>query len=657
MEALPSEYQNINLSKTEKLFIRHVLSHNEYGLLLIKINPTMLPGDYMHSLICNEGVMLFKLMENFEETSSFPIIMNAYINSMHKQTVKIISNKLIMNKAIVDSLGRVKFPVSLVYIFPKLDSGSINNVCRDEEMQIFIQRHCMFKDELINLRNDFSRVKERYFKDSIAAISDKTLEINEHNSNSILQRIAPEYTTLRIAPTFDEQTKAGVDNELLVLTEKDTAVKAFRLDKEQINIVNKIMKGEQLILACAGSGKSVLLIAKCFKAAVMNPEKQFLITCYSSKLSSLYMWFIDRAGLRAKNVTCLTFHNLCKQLLEKNGISVFYGKFDQWVTKAQYHFNNGKIRQRYYGIFIDEVQEFTTEWYKFCFNLLENKDSNDHLFVICGDKTQKIKNDQKHGRAPWQAGEGYPSYRGGNKSIRIEKNYRNCIEINEYINRYVSYAKAYLAMIERNTELDPDMFLRGKAIYHGVGVKIKLLMDRSNKGEAMEVIKSINYIHDELEIPYDEISVVMNNGKYPIKFLGWRDKKYDIETSLINLLQYNEIPFCKLFKTSDNEWSSNYGAEGGVKLIKLDSVLGLDYRAVVLCGLVTLGEHDKTKNPNWNWLKENEEELNKAITGVQDNIRRLYVACTRAKEVLHIIQTENSNQSIYIKMLQDSLEE
>ena len=123
------------------------------------------------------------------------------------------------------------------------------------------------------------------------------------------------------------------------------------------------------------------------------------------------------------------------------------------------------------------------------------------------------------------------------------------------------------------------------------------------------------------------------------------------------MLQYNEIPFCKLFKTSDNEWSSNYGAEGGVKLIKLDSVLGLDYRAVVLCGLVTLGEHDKTKNPNWNWLKENEEELNKAITGVQDNIRRLYVACTRAKEVLHIIQTENSNQSIYIKMLQDSLEE
>ena len=109
--------------------------------------------------------------------------------------------------------------------------------------------------------------------------------------------------------------------------------------------------------------------------------------------------------------------------------------------------------------------------------------------------------------------------------------------------------------------------------------------------------------------------------------------------------------------TPKNEWSTYYGTEGGVKLIKLDSVLGLDFRAVIICGLITLGEYDKTKNPDWNSLKNNEEERNNAITAVQENIRRLYVACTRAKEVLHIIQTEEENQSIYIKMLQDSLEQ
>ena len=237
-------------------------------------------------------------------------------------------------------------------------------------------------------------------------------------------------------------------------------------------LVNKISKGDQLILACAGSGKSVLLIAKCFKAAKMNPDKQFLITCYNSKLYSLYTWFIDRAGLREKNVTCLTFHTLCRTLLVSNGFYVSGSDFDGWVNNAIMRLKAGQIRERYYGIFIDEVQQFDVEWYKFCFNLLENKDSDDHLFVICGDKTQKLANLQKHGRAPWNAGEGYPNYRGGNKNIRIERNYRNCIEINEFINRFVSNAKKYLYSIEQTTEFDPDMFLRGKSMFHGRGVLI-----------------------------------------------------------------------------------------------------------------------------------------------------------------------------------------
>lgn len=151
--------------------------------------------------------------------------------------------------------------------------------------------------------------------------------------------------------------------------------------------------------------------------------------------------------------------------------------------------------------------------------------------------------DQRHGKAPWNAGEGYPNYRGGNKSIRIEKNYRNCIEINEYMNRYVSYAKAYLAMIEKNAELDPDMFLRGKSFYHSIGVSIRSVRNRSNEGEATEIIKSIDYIHEELDIPYDEIAVVMNNGRYKKQLYGWKDKTYDVESALTKLIDLKDIPF------------------------------------------------------------------------------------------------------------------
>ena len=41
----------------------------------------------------------------------------------------------------------------------------------------------------------------------------------------------------------------------------------------------------------------------------------------------------------------------------------------------------GHIKNRYYGVFIDEVQMFEPEWYKACYDLIENKSSDDHFLL------------------------------------------------------------------------------------------------------------------------------------------------------------------------------------------------------------------------------------------------------------------------------------
>lgn len=655
MEIMPSEYQQIEITRSEKVFIRHALSSEQYGFLLIKANPAMQKNDFMHILICADGVVMFKFFETFEDATQFQTTMSIYAKMVHKQTAKIISEKLLGNKAIIDDNGKLRIALSIVYVFPRLNYSEVSESTKDPELKKFVEEQCLFAEHFSKLRTDFFDIAvKKYLQNTITSVSADKLTIQNNNVNAIIQRIAPEYVTIRVSSIIDNETKTGADNELLIVTENDTAVKAFRLDNDQINIVNKINKGDQLILACAGSGKSVLLIAKCFKAASMNPDKQFLITCYNENLYSLYTWFIDRAGLRAKNVTCLTFHRLCKQLLTSNGFSVPYGDFDGWVNSAIQKLNNGSIKQRFYGIFIDEVQEFNPEWYKFCFNLLENKDSNDHLFVICGDKTQKLKSQQKHGKAPWNAGEGYPSYRGGNKNIRIEKNYRNCIEINEYINRFVSNAKQYLFTIQDDYELDPDMFLRGQAANHGYGVEIKHLPEPSNQVEAQVVLESIKKIHDEIGIPYDEIAVIMYNTTYRAKIEGWNNLKYNLETPLASLLTVEDIPYCRMY-SSDAEWASRYGSDGGIKLIKFASVLGLDFRAAVVCGLKPLGNYHKTKKPKWEELKANPELFSNAVDMTHSDIRNLYVACTRAKEILHIILPEKKSESEYIRIIEESL--
>lgn len=652
MEILPSEYQHIDLTRSEKIFVRNIMSNDQYGSLLLAANPAMLPNESMHILVCADGILFLKFFEGFEDITQFGTIIPMMIAGLYKQAAGIITAKLISNKALIDKHGMLRFSINILYVFPALKRSDVKEA-GGEELKEFTKNHCLFKEDLQSVRAGLSELVAEFLSHPVTNCSHDLLKISDNNINSILQRIAPEYVTIRISVITDSETKAGADNELLVVTEHDAAVKAFRLDTEQINIVNKISKGDQLILACAGSGKSVLLIAKCFKAATMNPDKQFLITCYNTNLYSLYTWFIDKAGLRAKNVTCLTFHTLCKTLLQKNGHYAAHGNFDGWIDCAIQRLNAGQIRERYYGIFIDEVQQFETEWYKFCFNLLENKTTDDHLFVICGDKTQKLANLQKHGRAPWNAGEGYPNYRGGNKNIRIERNYRNCIEINEYINRYVSHAKQYLFRINQNMELDPDEFLRGKSMFHGEGVTIKRLVDRSNRGEANVVKESIQTIHDMNGIPYDEIAVIMFNKSYRKYFAGWNSKSYNLETPLMALLTQEDIPFCTMYGTAES-WGARYGDDGGVRLISFQSTLGLDFRAAIVCGLIPLGEYHGTKKPEWEQVKEDEESFHEMIKYAEDDIRFLYVACTRAKEILHIILPETGETSVYVKMLEDA---
>lgn len=654
MDVFPSEYQSLGLTRYEKLFIRHTLASDEYGFLLLRVNPAMQKNNDMDVIVLSQGVILCKFFDIFTDVAQFSAMITAYATLIYPTTRDIIANKFLTNKSLCDDDGNLKFAVSMLHIFPNLKKADIEKQSFTDDVKLFVDNNCLFSDDFSSLRTKFTPIMNRYLDTPILPVSENLFVINDNNVNSILHRIATEYVTVRVATIKDNETSLGADNELLVVDENDIAVKAFRLDQEQINIVNKINKGDQLILACAGSGKSVILISKCFKAARMNPDKQFLITCYNDNLRSLYTWFIDRAGLCEKNVTCVTFHSLCRNLLKKNGYNVCHDDFDGWVYSAIDKLNKGKIKDRFYGIFIDEVQIFQLDWYKFCFNLLENKSSDDHLFVICGDKTQDLDKRKKHGTAPWQAGEGYPNYRGGNKNIRIERNYRNCIEINEFINRYVSNAKKYLYSIDPDFDIDPDLFLRGQAVSHGVGVKYKQILDFSNDGEAEAVIESIKKIHDEYEIPYDEIAVIMYNAQYRFKFPKWKNFMYSLERSLLVRLIQEDIPFCKLYST-EGEWQEHFGETGGVRLIKFHSVLGLDFRAAIICGMKPFGHYDGVKSPDWKSIKENEEKYSNAIQATHQCIRNLYVACTRAKEILHIIAPETIEDSIFLKILKDSI--
>lgn len=198
------------------------------------------------------------------------------------------------------------------------------------------------------------------------------------------------------------------------------------------------------------------------------------------------------------------------------------------------------------------------------------------------------------------------------------------------------------------------MFLRGQSVFHGIGVFYIQIPQCTSRSEIDEIVRAINKIHDNEGIPYDEIAVIMFQGRNRIPIPGWLDETYMLEEPLSNRLRSEDIPFCILY-SSDESWQDHFGETGGVRLIKFQSSLGLDFRAAIICGLPPLGQYDNVKDPDWPTIKLDDNEYANAIAATQNCIQNLYVACTRAKELLYIIAPEDSEKSVFLKMLKESL--
>lgn len=279
--------------------------------------------------------------------------------------------------------------------------------------------------------------------------------------------------------------------------------------------------------------------------------------------------------------------------------------------------------------------------------MIENKNSNEHFFVICGDKSQSVKKAIKSGKAPWQGhGDGYPNFRG--KSFPIEINYRNSRQINEYIRRFTDGALKFAEEARIPINQDADIFLRGKSFRDGVEPQYIQIPSKypDSDSEAIKIVNQIEDIHNNYHIPYDSIAVICYNRQYRFAYRGG-ERDYKPISKLVSYLRDMDIPY-SLLNSSSDEYAVSYSNITGVPIVTMESSLGLDFKAVIICGLFPLGLHDHTKNEKY--LIEN-RQLEETVNAYNKNINILYMACARAKDILRIITSEEPDDSVYIKLL------
>lgn len=655
MRIFPEKYEELDIDKYDKQLlatVKKIFRDDEIATFMLCCNPTKTKDGVVNILITATGVLCVKIIKDIKQDELLPCLFERQLQQ--KKELQLIYERMKLQKVLMEG-NALKYSVNIITLFPTCEKPHLVDNVAMKEFNQFVEMECYFSDFFTQAMRD-----QRLIDRMMAYM--KKCKITEEILPDIVNRLTPEYTIPQRKAALPQVKSISSKTHLLDhdVSDADRVALAYLLDDSQINYINKIKKGDQLIMACAGSGKSVILLSKCFKVASLNPDKKFLVTGYNRNLVSYFKWLIDSAGFSSENVECLTFHKLAVTLLKRNNLQVppvSQNDYTAVVDKLKNSILQRKIKDKYFGIFIDEVQMFESEWYKICYQLLENKDSEEHFFVICGDKSQSVKKSIKSGKAPWQGhGDEYPNFRG--KSFPIEINYRNSIQINNYIRNFTDYALRYSEIFNIQMSQDSDIFLRGKAIREGLDLRLVQVKYQSSEAEAIEVLNQVIDIHDNYKIPYDSIAVIYFNKHYQWmknKDKKWEDRHYEPIDRLREMFKTANIPDCMLVNTQD-EYSTSYANISGVPIVSMESSLGLDFKAVVLCGLRPLGLHDGTKDIAM--LKSNKKTPNPDMEDAFcKNINIIYMSCARAKDILRVVLTENEEESFYAKLLIKSFEE
>lgn len=632
MIIIPENYEELEISSNVKIIINLLkMKLNDENYLFISTNPTGIQEVPLILINQKFGIVCLNIDEN--KPSNFPGFLTFIESNIWDKQEVIFEEKLKREKFLLNNDLELKFNVDWLYIFPNLNKTSdIDN--------LHSNKNILFKEDIFKVIGNI----EHYLAQELGELQN---EITRNERDIIGFVIAPHYYIPQSINYLKNELEANtkrINPEELGSNLELREVKVLSLDKEQVKIINRMNYGNHLLLACAGSGKSALLIAKAFRFASIYKDKNVLILCFNNNLADYYRWRIEVAGLTTRNITCYTFHSLLWKLLkdinmtsklnQKN--SDFY--FENLFNLVVKNFNEGKILPQYDAIFIDEIQIFKREWYKFSYNLLKSKEKDKHLFIIAGDKSQNVNDNMEKGLAPWQIDDHeYPSYQSN--TIRIEMNYRNSIQINNYINNFVTIVKQYLIDIGFDITKREDLFLRGIATREGEKPSIIKSDRRKEVNEIFNIIDNLNNIKN---VPLSEIAILIPQRKYT-------PSKYFILTWLQNEFSKRNMEYTLLINEENNFIS--YGERKGVIICTIESALGLDFEAVILCGLFPLGLYEKSYKLEYFDDKSLEvEELLIRKEKFYKNINQLYTAMTRAKNFLYVILSQTT-ENIYNDIL------
>lgn len=300
------------------------------------------------------------------------------------------------------------------------------------------------------------------------------------------------------------------------------------LDQEQEKSARELGEGHRLIFGVAGSGKTILLIARARILAKRHPNWKILILCYNKMLRNYLFQLFNPQDYDA-DITVSTFHSWARKyiLSAENSFSSIYKEaehkaekedkmtefFQEFVPKLfmQMLDAEGEKKVIYDAILIDEAQDFEKDWFLPAIRVL-NPQTNS-LLITC-DGLQGI---YARKRFYWIN----VGIQAKGRVKRFERSYRTPIEIGHV-------AQATLPEALKELMDKSDEFISTKQFF-GNHETVEIIISETQEEEYKKLTEKITQLIKKPQ----EILILF---KYNLANLNF------------------DHPFCKLLKDYNIEW-------------------------------------------------------------------------------------------------------
>lgn len=631
----PKEYlRRDHISKAERFLLRGASNNFTNGHFAVDIDPlgfstsTCKMGMYVSP---TEGLITFSIFEGDFDVSR----MTAY-SVYHDMVEKKIHERLLDSKVLIVRNGTykaLKFPYKHILLFADEKAGHIVVPEDKKELLNSFIAYGFFRP-LISDGTEH-RVSDLHIFANVRFPYDTAFSaLNETECKAIFERLAPEYTIVMAEMEQIEvpEKVLTVSNGQMKITGKELEYKTFFLDEYQVGLVNDMGKGHRVILANPGAGKSVLLLSKAFKYASIYKSSKILLTCYNNNLADSYIFKRSCANFGDNhNLFIMTFHKLVKKIYEECLHSHCETNIatEEEIQECIQKVKDGTVKLRFKAIFIDEVQVFDPLYLELCYALLDQEDE-DRVFLMAGDLNQAVRKLSRHGEAPWKKINGvHLDFTG--RVRYIEKNYRNSIEIAQYIQSMLGHMNERMdifGLIESG-EYEYNSFKIGNT--PTTALKIQTGISRMNIQKT--VLDAVQEISHNYKTAYSDIAILFPYKKHNLlkyHFMYWIQKALDDAS----------IPYSQITASDNNPYAKKkYSDTTGIVLSTIDSSLGLDFKAVIVAGLypynyVFSDNGGKKEIASWSAIQKMTPAEK---TKVQSQMRSIYTACSRARDILYVL--------------------